>query len=85
MKNPFERLPSMNEKALHILEFDKITDLLTSRATSEAGRELCRSLTPMTDTGAIDAAQTETASGPVSLLSMKLSDGSKLTFCISHS
>ena len=51
----------MNEKALHILEYDKIIEELTSYAGSEAARALCRNLLPMTDPEMIDAAQTETA------------------------
>lgn len=39
----------MEEKALHILEFDKITDILKNYATSEAGRELCAKITPSTN------------------------------------
>ena len=39
---------TMNEKALHILEYDKIIDQLTSYAGSDAGRAMCRELLPMT-------------------------------------
>lgn len=51
----------MNQKALKILEYDKIIALLTEQATSDSGRELCRNLEPMTDYGQIIQAQTETA------------------------
>lgn len=51
----------MDEKALHTLEYDKIIEQLASYASSEAGREQCRSLLPMTDPEAITQAQQETA------------------------
>ena len=38
----------MNNKALQILEYNKIIDRLTDKATSEPGRKLCRDLLPMT-------------------------------------
>ena len=39
----------MNEKALRILEYDKIIEKLTSKASSSLGKELCKSLLPNTD------------------------------------
>lgn len=51
----------MNAKVLRVLEYDKIIRMLESKATSDPGRELCRSLSPMTDADAIEQAQTETA------------------------
>ena len=39
----------MEEKALHILEYDKIIDRLAEFATSVAGRELCHKLRPSSD------------------------------------
>lgn len=51
----------MNEKVLKTLEYTKIIDQLTSHATSDPGRGLCRSLRPMTDLAEIEAAQQETA------------------------
>ena len=36
----------MEEKTLHILEFDKVIEQLSQYATSDAGRSLCRKLTP---------------------------------------
>jgi len=51
----------MNEKALRILEYNKILNLLSDHATSASGQELCRSLLPMNDIDMIEAAQTETA------------------------
>lgn len=50
----------MNEKVLHTLEYDKIIDLLTDKASSEPGRKLCRELLPMIDYDEIEKAQTET-------------------------
>ncbi len=51
----------MNQRALRILEYDKITALLAAQATSDPGRELCARLLPMTDIDEIRLAQTETA------------------------
>lgn len=51
----------MNEKALRILEYDKIIHLLTEKATSAPGKELCRILKPMTDIAKIEEAQKQTA------------------------
>ena len=50
----------MNQKVLNILEYDKIIALLTEQATSFSGKELCRNLTPMTDSEEIARAQNET-------------------------
>lgn len=51
----------MNDKVLRVLEYNKIIDQLTDKATSEQGRKLTRSLVPMTDQVAITAAQIQTA------------------------
>ena len=51
----------MNNKVLHVLEYNKIIDRLTAKATSEQGRKLTSSLLPMTDPEAIRTAQTQTA------------------------
>ena len=51
----------MNNKVLHVLEYTKIIDKLTDKATSEQGKKLTSSLVPMTDLEAINQAQTETA------------------------
>ena len=51
---------NMNQKALKILEFDKIIDMLTGQATCESGKELCRQLEPVTDYDAINASQQQT-------------------------
>ncbi len=62
----------MNEKVLHTLEYTKIIDLLTQKASSEPGRAMCRELKPLTDPRAIQAAQQETADA----LSMLFAKGS---------
>ena len=51
----------MNAKVLRVLEYDKVIRMLEAKATSDPGRELCRSLEPMTDLSEIEKAQTETA------------------------
>lgn len=51
----------MNDKALRILEYTKIIDLLCEQAASDMGKELCRKLTPMTDIDDIKRAQRETS------------------------
>lgn len=51
----------MNEKALKTLEYNKITQQLTSLAASSLGKELCRSLLPMDSLAEIERAQRETS------------------------
>lgn len=51
----------MNQKALRILEFDKIRQHLTDCATSDPGREKCRSLFPSTELEDIQKMQAETS------------------------
>ncbi len=51
----------MNEKALRILEFHKIIDMLTEKASSAPGKELCKKLTPYSDLETIENAQLQTA------------------------
>ena len=51
----------MNSKVLRVLEYNKIIERLTDKATSEQGRKLTVALEPMTDLEAIRKAQTETA------------------------
>lgn len=51
----------MNSKVLQTLEYNKIMEQLTDKATSEPGRKLCRELVPMTDLKQIEHAQTETS------------------------
>ncbi len=51
----------MNEKVLRILEYHKIIDRLTEKATSEPGKRMAAALLPMTDAEEIQKAQTQTA------------------------
>ncbi|MDE7272584.1 MAG: endonuclease MutS2 [Lachnospiraceae bacterium] len=51
----------MNDKALRILEYHKIINLLVDKASSAPGKELCQKLTPMTDIKQIEDAQQQTA------------------------
>ncbi len=51
----------MNEKALRILEYNKIIDVLIEKASSEPGKDLCRHLQPMTLLSEIEEAQQQTA------------------------
>lgn len=53
----------MNEKVLRKLEYHKIMEQLEKQASSEPGKERCRSLLPMTDLEAIEEAQTHTSHG----------------------
>ena len=62
----------MNEKALRTLEYTKIIDLLTAKATSEPGRALCRDLKPFDNLSDITIAQQETSDA----LSMLFAKGS---------
>ncbi len=50
----------MNQKVLHTLEYDKIIQLLISQASSQGGKQLCQSLTPIKDRGQIIHMQQET-------------------------
>ncbi|MCC8141078.1 MAG: endonuclease MutS2 [Lachnospiraceae bacterium] len=50
----------MNQKVLHVLEYDKIIRLLVKQADSESGRRLCEELRPMSDMGQINEALGET-------------------------
>ena len=51
----------MNEKALRILEFHKIIDMLVEKASSAPGKELCKKLIPYSDLDTIETAQVQTA------------------------
>jgi DNA mismatch repair protein MutS2 len=51
----------LNSKALRILEYDKIINMLVDKATSEPGKELCKKLAPMTKINEIETAQIQTA------------------------
>ena len=50
----------MNQKVLHTLEYDKITETLTEFAFSAYAKKQCQNLLPMTDISAINAAQRQT-------------------------
>ena len=50
----------MNQKAYKALEYYKIIDLLTDKATSSMGKELCRNLKPSTDIEEIRTMQLQT-------------------------
>ena len=50
----------MNERALKVLEFDKIRATLSSFAQSDSGKALCLSLVPSSDLTEIQAMQQET-------------------------
>lgn len=50
----------MNEKVLTTLEYNKIINLLTEKADSEPGKNLCRTLAPSTDLIEIRRTQAET-------------------------
>lgn len=51
----------MNSKVLRVLEYHKIIDRLTEKATSDPGKRLAAALVPMTDLEEIKTAQTQTA------------------------
>lgn len=51
----------MNSKVLRVLEYHKIIDQLTEKATSQPGKKLTAALLPMTDPTEIEMAQTQTA------------------------
>ena len=50
----------MNKKAYKALEYYKIIDLLTDKASSPMGKDLCRKLTPSTDIEEIRSMQLHT-------------------------
>jgi len=56
-----EREEIMNAKVLRVLEYEKIIQMLISKATSDPGRKLCQELVPMTDREEINKAQQETS------------------------
>ncbi len=51
----------MNQKALKVLEYDKIIELLTEKATCDMGRTRCQELVPMHDLEEVRLAQRQTA------------------------
>ena len=50
----------MNERALRVLEFTKIRDMLAGYALSDPGKEKCRALTPLSDFAEVNKALDET-------------------------
>ncbi len=50
----------MNERALRVLEFNKILDMLEECAVTDGGKELCRSLRPVNELKDVTRAQAET-------------------------
>lgn len=50
----------MNERALRILEYDKIIEQLITHASSEMGKETCKKLRPSTNLVEIEVAQEQT-------------------------
>ena len=50
----------MNERALRVLDFTKIRDMLAGYALSDPGKEKCRALTPLSDFGEVNKALDET-------------------------
>ena len=51
----------MNRKAISALEYTKIIDLLTAKASSSLGKDTCRRLKPMTDLQRIETMQLQTS------------------------
>ena len=58
----------MNDKALKVLEFHKIIELLAERATSEPGRKMCLGLRPSVVRSTIESCQQETEDATSRLL-----------------
>ncbi|MDO4620272.1 MAG: endonuclease MutS2 [Lachnospiraceae bacterium] len=58
----------MNDKALHVLEYDKIITRLTELASSEPGKRLCRDLLPSDSPAEINRMQEETAAAVARIL-----------------
>ena len=50
----------MNERALRVLEFTKIRDMLAAFALSDAGKEACLSLVPLSELTDVNKALDET-------------------------
>ncbi len=69
-------LKGMNEKVLRAVEYSKIIEQLTTHATSEPGKKLCRALEPMRDLHDIDQAQSQTESA----LNFLFRNGSSVNF-----
>lgn len=75
----------MNDKALRILEYHKIINLLIDKATSLPGKEICKKLTPMTELAAIEEAQQQTADAFTRLIKggrIHFSDNKDISFSL---
>ena len=75
----------MNDKALRILEYHKIINLLVDKATSQPGKDVCRKLTPMTELSEIEEAQQQTADAFTRLIKggrIHFSDNKDIRFSI---
>ena len=57
----------MNERALRVLEFTKIRDMLAQHALSDPGREQCLALVPLQDFEDVEKALDETEEAVVCL------------------
>ena len=57
----------MNERALRVLEFTKIREMLAGYALSEFGRQKCLALTPLSDFAEVNRALDETEEAVVAL------------------
>ena len=57
----------MTERTLRVLEFNKIREMLAEGALTETGAEKCRTLIPLDDLAAVEAAQAETEEATVIL------------------
>ena len=51
----------MNQKALNALEYPKIIEKLTEKASSYMGKQLCKNLEPSTDLETIRLMQVQTS------------------------
>ena len=75
----------MNDKALRILEYHKIINLLVDKATSQPGKDVCRKLAPMTELSEIEEAQQQTADAFIRLIKggrIHFSDNKDISFSI---
>ena len=75
----------MNDKALRILEYHKIINLLVDKATSQPGKDVCRKLAPMTELSEIEGAQQQTADAFTRLIKggrIHFSDNKDISFSI---
>lgn len=75
----------MNDKALRILEYHKIINLLVDKATSQPGKDVCRKLAPMTELSEVEEAQQQTADAFTRLIKggrIHFSDNKDISFSI---